>query len=239
MRDANDPSQPWVAMCLWRRPDSGIEAMHKLAAEAPRVIVWHNGDFLLGDIPENVRVVHTPWNAGLMARFHAALMCRSDKVIIWDDDMIPHPGWYDAWRSCTSHGAHEAVGQHGMYYARTPASNPWRYQILYGHRLRCDYVGLGGLIVSRGAIREAAPFSFVRELDESHADDIMLSILLGHMGVPMYCCPHLKQHFTWKNAHDEHSVYGRFKEERQRVWQEHFPFETWQYAGSRIGQRAT
>jgi len=216
VRAASD-DYPCVCIALWKRQDSGIEAVHKLAHEAKRVFVWHNGGFNLPDFGSNVEVVRSPRNAGPIARFLLALGSGFRNVIYWDDDMIPEPGYYAEYcKHLHRVNRGEIVAQHAMHGRTWATRSTCRVD---GEE--CDYVGMGGTICK--TVYAAAPKIWENRFCHMVADDVAMCLGAKELyGARLTGMPSLKSTFTWKNEADENSVYKTQTELRAKAYDDLF-----------------
>lgn len=215
---------PCVCICLWKRQDSGIEAVYRLAHEAPHVFVWHNGDFNLPDFGPNVTVFRSPKNIGPIGRFLLALSSGHRHVIYWDDDMIPKPGWYDGWCKYLSQVKDgHIIGQHGIL------GNKFASRVGARRELQeVDYIGTGGMMCKT----MYASVSWIWQHPECYglAEDVALCVgARRDYKAKLLAVPSLKEYFAWKNEKDANAIYVNRTKERAAMYDRMFP-KDWECA---------
>ena len=169
------------------------------------IFIWNNRSDIYGVQYhwKGVVEVNAEQNLGCFARFTLAGRCRTEAVMVLDDDTVPGRRWAE---NCInvmeSHGRRAILGCRGIRLTRA-AYVPLREAGLYAknqHTMECDLVGHSWFFM-----REHAHFMFDQlPVRWDTGEDMHFSAHAKMAGIRTYCPPHPRSNKeAWGSIHPQ------------------------------------
>lgn len=232
---------PCVCIATWKRKGLDERIINALAAEAPRVYVWHNGKHAL-DVPtgRNVKLFRSPENFGSRCKYLPTFLLSEPDVIIWDDDHMPKKGWYALYEPYVliSRAIGAIISPRGKRVVDgvLPSGEPNMHKPTAPLE-HVDYCDTQGMILPRRYIYNEFMWSEDRPWTRGCTNTAVMIWARTRFDADLLVAPQL-----WDEAmeniahHDENALAREMGPYRQKRFAELFPAD-WEYAVDRQKRR--